>query len=49
VKQFIEEMEGDIEIKSTLGKGTHFICTLSFKLPLDEIAVEMKEEPHELQ
>lgn len=36
VKQFVEDMEGDIEIKSTLGVGTSFICTFSFQLPLIE-------------
>lgn len=36
VKQFIEEMEGDIDIDSTLGQGSRFCCTLLFKLPLGE-------------
>ena len=36
VKQFVEEMKGNIEIKSTLGQGTTFICTLPFKLPEPE-------------
>ena len=36
VKQFVEEMKGSIEIKSTLGQGTTFICTLPFKLPEPE-------------
>ncbi len=36
VKQFVEDMEGDIDIKSTLGVGTSFICTFSFQLPLIE-------------
>ncbi|MBA3660257.1 MAG: PAS domain-containing protein [Gammaproteobacteria bacterium] len=34
VKQFIEEMEGEVDLKSELGKGSTFICTLPFKLPL---------------
>lgn len=34
VKQFIEEMEGEIEVKSSPSKGTTFICTLPFKLSL---------------
>lgn len=39
VKQFINEMEGEIEIISEADKGTIFICTLPFKLPLvNEIA-----------
>ncbi len=33
VKQFVEEMNGTIEVKSTLGQGTTFICTFPFKLP----------------
>jgi two-component system, OmpR family, aerobic respiration control sensor histidine kinase ArcB len=36
VKQFIEEMQGEIDLKSTLGKGTHFICTIPFKIPLTD-------------
>lgn len=34
VRQFVEEMDGDIEIKSTEGKGTIIACTFNFKLPL---------------
>lgn len=34
VKKFIEETGGEIEIKSTLGKGTKFTCTFLFELPL---------------
>lgn len=34
VKQFIEELEGEIELTSELDKGSIFICTLPFKLPL---------------
>ena len=33
VKQFIEELEGEIEIHSKLGQGTCFICYIPFKLP----------------
>ncbi len=36
VKQFMDEMSGDIELDSTLGKGTVFTCTIPFKLPLIE-------------
>ncbi len=50
VKQFIEEMGGEIDIKSTFGKGTQFICTLPFKLASLEIGSESeiaeKEFPH---
>lgn len=34
VKQFIEEMSGEIDLKSEQGKGSTFVCTLPFKLPL---------------
>ncbi len=36
VKQFIHELEGEIEVKSEAGKGTQFICYIPFKLPLLE-------------
>jgi two-component system aerobic respiration control sensor histidine kinase ArcB len=44
VKQFVEEMEGDIEIKSTLGQGTQCICTFSFKLPLIQDRAEREQQ-----
>ena len=34
VKQFTDEMDGEIELQSDLGKGSRFICNLPFKLPL---------------
>lgn len=34
VKQFMEEMEGEIDLASEPDKGTTFYCTLPFKLPL---------------
>ena len=34
VKQFIEELEGEIEVKSTPGRGTTFECLLPFEIPL---------------
>ena len=34
VKQLIEELEGEIDVESEVGKGTTFICTIPFKLPL---------------
>ena len=34
VKQFICEMGGEIDLLSTLGKGTQFICTIPLDLPL---------------
>lgn len=33
VKKFVEEMEGKIDIKSSVGKGSKFTCTLLFKIP----------------
>lgn len=40
VKQFMHEMNGEIDIVSEVNKGTQFICTLPFKLPLTEDYVE---------
>lgn len=34
VKQFVQEMEGEITVKSAVGKGTCFTCTFQFELPL---------------
>lgn len=34
VKQFIEELGGEIQLKSEIGKGSRFVCTIPFKLPL---------------
>ena len=36
VKQFMHEMNGEIDIVSEVNKGTQFICTLPFKLPLTD-------------
>ncbi len=36
VKQFMDEMGGDIELDSVVNRGTMFMCTLPFKLPLVE-------------
>lgn len=36
VKQLIEEVDGEIDVKSEVGKGTTFVCTIPFKLPLVE-------------
>lgn len=40
VKQFVDEMEGEIDLKSEMGKGSSFMCTLPFKLPLLDQMVE---------
>ncbi len=34
VKQFMQDLGGEIEIKSHLRKGSVFTCTIPFKLPL---------------
>jgi two-component system aerobic respiration control sensor histidine kinase ArcB len=48
VKQFIHEMEGEIDVKSEEGEGTTFVCTLPFKLPLIENALDgVLEEEYE--
>ncbi len=33
IKQLLEELEGEIELVSKIGKGSRFICTLPFKRP----------------
>ena len=40
VKQFMHEIGGEIDLISDLGKGTKFICTIPFDLPLTEDFVE---------
>jgi len=40
VKQFMEEMHGEIDLRSELGKGSTFICSLPYKLPLIDDMVE---------
>lgn len=42
VKQFIKEMDGEIELESKLGEGSVFVCTIPFQLPLvNDIAVSL--------
>ena len=36
VKQFVNEMDGEINLKSIIGKETLFACTFPFKIPLSE-------------
>ncbi|MCK4608211.1 MAG: response regulator [Gammaproteobacteria bacterium] len=36
VKQFLADIDGEIEVESTVGKGTTFTCTIPFRLPLTE-------------
>lgn len=40
VKQLIEEINGEIDVKSELGKGTTFTCTIPLKLPLVDDVTE---------
>lgn len=40
VKQFIEDLDGEIEVVSSPNKGTIFICTLPFKRPLVDKIVD---------
>lgn len=47
VKQFVEEMDGDIDINSKVDKGTIFACTLPFKLPLAETTVDLEYQKAE--
>lgn len=36
VKQLVEELDGEVDVKSEAGKGSTFICTMPFKIPLVE-------------
>lgn len=36
VKKYIEDMQGEIDVKSEIGKGAIFTCTIPFELPLIE-------------
>jgi signal transduction histidine kinase len=40
VKQFVREMDGEIDLKSSEKAGTTFICTFPFKIPLIEDILE---------
>lgn len=43
VKELIADLEGEIDLKSQIGEGSVFICTLPLKRPLiDEILTEDK-------
>ena len=40
VRQFMDEMDGDINVVSETGVGTSFTCTLAFKLPLTDDIID---------
>ncbi len=40
VKQFMHEMDGEIDLVSDVGQGTQFICTIPFNIPLTNDFVE---------
>lgn len=42
VKQFMHEINGEIDLISEVGKGTQFICTVPFKQPLTDDFVDVK-------
>lgn len=44
VKQIIEDLGGEIEVKSQSGKGSTFVCTLPLKRPLLDEMIESIEE-----
>ncbi|WP_218814004.1 ATP-binding protein [Rickettsiella endosymbiont of Dermanyssus gallinae] len=46
VKQFVEDLNGEIHIESEVGKGTTFICVIPFQesLSQDETPTELSEE-----
>ncbi|MGD9107785.1 MAG: ATP-binding protein [Gammaproteobacteria bacterium] len=43
VKQFVDDLNGRIEIKSKLGKGSAFICTLPVKISSQKQRLETKD------
>lgn len=43
VRQFIEEIDGEIEVKSTVNLGTTFSCSIPYHMPLADREVEQKE------
>lgn len=44
VKKFVEEMDGEIEIRSVIGKGTGFTCTFLFQQSSADDIMENSEE-----
>lgn len=44
VKELIHEMDGEIDLLSAPDKGSEFICTIPFTLPLLEDEIVLKEE-----
>jgi two-component system aerobic respiration control sensor histidine kinase ArcB len=44
VKQFIEEIDGEIDVQSKVGYGTTFTCTIPFRLPLVSRFAAVKAE-----
>lgn len=45
VKQLMEELDGELELHSELGKGSIFSCTIPFKLPLvDDLPFKKSSE-----
>lgn len=50
VKQFIEELEGEIYVESKPQEGTCFICIVPFKVPLinDDVGCDQDKAPNEV-
>jgi two-component system aerobic respiration control sensor histidine kinase ArcB len=44
VKQLMTDLEGEIELSSTPGKGTTFVCTIPFKRPLLDTIIDENED-----
>ncbi len=40
VKKFVEELEGDLDVESVLGQGSHFAVTIPFKTPLLDLGIK---------
>ena len=47
VKQFMEDMNGEIDLMTREGKGTEFICTIPFKCPLTDDFLEEEENKND--
>ncbi|CEG57507.1 PAS domain-containing sensor histidine kinase [Legionella fallonii] len=44
VKQLMNELGGEIELSSTLAKGTTFVCTIPFKRPLLDALIDENDD-----
>ncbi len=40
VKKFVEDLEGDLDVESVLGQGSHFSVAIPFKTPLLDLGIK---------